>query len=234
MDGDSSVECNDCGSEYQRLGSHWGHGCSPPTPTYEQEQMIIGALMGDGSMTGPKRSRQFRLYNTNKEFLEWFDKKMGVLTTGIKIGRTPEEHVKDLEKCKDRNFDAEDYNTQYYVSSRAIDYFKQFDDWYSSGRKNYPENLSLTPPMLKLWYVTDGTLVEKEYERPYIRIADSNEIKHNSRGEFLIKLFDEVGFDATVTSECVKIYKDSIKPLFNWMGDSPPGFEYKWPNRGNL
>jgi len=225
-----SIECHKCGNCYKQLGQHWGNGCQEPKMNYKQNQIATGAMMGDGSMCGPDKSRQFRLCNTNKEFLEWYDNKMGILTTGVKVGREPKEHAANQKRSKGSEFNPENYQTSYYVSTRTLSCFRKFDGWYDEGRKKFPENLTLTPLMAKLWYVSDGTLINKEYEREYVRITATNEIVHHNRGDFITNLFADVGFDATIVSESIKLYKDSSQEFFQWIGNPVPGFEYKWPS----
>lgn len=48
------------------------------------------------------------------------------------------------------------------------------------------------------------------------------------RSEQLVELFADAGFDVRYTTDKI-VFKRSETPEFlDWMGDPPPGFEYKW------
>jgi len=78
-----------------------------------------------------------------------------------------------------------------------------------------------------MWYVSVGWLASdsKSSDSDRVMIKVSNE----SDGlEFLVQLFEDIGFSAGYTDESIQISAHDTKALLDWMGKAPPGFEYKW------
>jgi hypothetical protein len=228
-------ECPDCGDAYKMLGSHWRGDCSPPEMSERQREIATGVFLGDGTMMGPEYSRFFRVTMTNKEFLEWFDKQFGVLTTGVRKGQTPEYQASSQHKSKGGSYNAENYQQQWYVSSRSVEGFQQFDSWYSGdgGKKEFPKDLTLTGLMAKMWYVTDGWLDDNNGPdaRPYAKISCVNEIQYGDGGENIVRMFEEQGFTAHTDKKDLLLYANETERFFDWIGSPPPGFGYKWPDK---
>lgn len=89
----------------------------------------------------------------------------------------------------------------------------------------YPVSLSLSPTKVKFWYVSDGYLDVGRWGRPRIEIKTRNE---KDRVEYLVDLFEEVGFSPVFRRNELRFTCDDTERLVEWMGDYPPGFEYKW------
>jgi len=190
--------CPSCGEQFERLGLHWWHGTCPyPDIDSNQQEILIGLLMGDGSIPVPSGgdSPVFRLPMTNRRFLEWFDDRMGILTTGVSLKKTAAELAK---KNREPGFSpgarTENYHDMYTVWSRTNPLFKDLRDrWYpDDGSKRFPDDLALTPERVKFWYVSDGYLDVGRWGRPRIEIKAHNE---SDRPDFLVSLFRDVGFD---------------------------------------
>lgn len=229
------AQCPQCGGEYKMLGSHWRGDCSAPKMTERQKEIATGVFMGDGTMQGPEYSRFFRVAMTNRPFLEWFDRQFGVLTTGVRKGQTPEYQASSQHKSKGGSYDAENYQQQWYVSSRSVSSFQRFDSWYSgkNGKKKFPEELELTPMVVKMWYVTDGWLDDNNghNSRPYAKISCMNEIAYGDGGENIIQMFENAGFTTHADKKDLLLYANETEKFFDWIGSPPPGFDYKWPDK---
>jgi hypothetical protein len=111
------------------------------------------------------------------------------------------------------------------VRTRTHPYFNELRQWYESGKKRFPDDLSLTPQLTKLWYASDGYLDVGQWGRPRLEIKARNE---NDRTEFLLDLFREHGFDPLYIRNEIRFTCDETEQLIEWMGEPPPGFEYKW------
>ncbi|MDB2244254.1 hypothetical protein PM076_12300 [Halorubrum ezzemoulense] len=73
--------------------------------------------------------------------------------------------------------------------------------WYRSGEKRFPESLSLTPRIAKMWYVCDGCLDVQEYGEPRAAIR----IRHrDDRQEFFLNLFEEIGLSPSYGRETIR------------------------------
>ncbi|RLM59914.1 hypothetical protein DVK07_20305 [Halorubrum sp. Atlit-26R] len=142
--------------------------------------------MGDGSVpkTNDGAHGLFRLPMVNKQFLEWFDHEMGILSTGVSLKKTAAELARNnRESGFSPNARAENYHDMYTVISRSHPFMRSLRRWYRSGEKRFPESLSLTPRIAKMWYVCDGYLDVQEYGEPRAAIR----IRHrDDRQEFLL------------------------------------------------
>lgn len=223
-------ECPSCGEVFERLGLHWWHGTCPyPELSSNQKQILIGLLMGDGSIPSQSGGNNsiYHLPMTNRRFLRWFDDTMGVLTTGVSLKKTAVElAVKNRQTGFSPTARPENYHDIYTVWSRTNPYFDQLQkQWYENGKKVFPVSLSLSPTKVKFWYVSDGYLDVGRWGRPRIEIKTRNE---KDRVEYLVDLFEEVGFSPVFRRNELRFTCDDTERLVEWMGDYPPGFEYKW------
>jgi hypothetical protein len=222
--------CPECSEEFERLGLHWWHGSCPyPEIAPADDEMFRGLLMGDGSIPNPSGGDNcvFRLSMTNRRFLDWFDDRMGVLTTGVSMKKTASELASNnRETGFSPRADERNYHDMHSVWTRTNPYFDRLrQEWYTSGDKRFPDGLELTPRITKFWYASDGYLDVGRWGRPRIEIKASNE---RDRAEFLVSLFKVRGFDPTYKRQELRFTCDDTERLVNWMGDPPPGFEYKW------
>ncbi len=221
------TECPNCGEQFERLGLHWYHGTCPyPEIDDDTREMLVGLLMGDGSIPDNEANSIFHLPMINRTFLEWFDREMGVLTTGVTLKKTAAElATRNRESGFSPNAEAENYHDMYTVWSRTHPLFNELHGWYDSGEKRYPSNLDLTTTTVKFWYVSDGYLDVGQWGRPRIEIKARNE---RPRSDTLVSLFEAVGFSPTYRRHELRFTCDETEELIDWMGDPPHGFEYKW------
>lgn len=206
---------------------HWWHGTCP-YPEFEQWriELITGLLLGDGSIPTVKGNHSFRVPMINRRFLNWYDNKMGYLTTGVRLVHTADElATSNRETGFSPNARAENYHDMYVVRTRTHPRFNELRQWYGSGSKRFPEDLTLTPRITRMWYLSDGYLDVGRWGRPRIEIKARNE---HDRSEFLLDLFRKQGFDPIFRRHEIRFTCDETEDLVSWMGDAPPGFEYKW------
>ena len=147
----------------------------------------------------------------NRRFLEWFDERMGYLTTGVRFVHTAAELAEhNRESGFSPTAEAENYYDTYVVRTRAHPYFNELRSWYDSGQKRFPADLELTPTLTKFWYVSDGYLDVGRWGRPRIEIKARNE---SDRSDFLVSLFREVGFDPTFKRNELRFDRDDTEAL---------------------
>jgi hypothetical protein len=225
------VECPSCGEQFDRPGLHWWHGTCPyPEISARQRELFVGLLMGDGSIPTPSGGNTcvFRLPMANRRFLRWFDEQMGILTTGVSLNKTASELAhRSRETGFSPTAEASNYHDMYAVWSRTHPFLDELrDHWYDNdGAKTFPDDLSLTPRLAKLWYVSDGYLDVGRWGRPRVEIKARNEA---DRATFLCDLFRERGFVPTFHHNELRFTCDDTERLLSWLGESPPGFAYKW------
>lgn len=210
------AECHQCGGKYQQLSKHWiSSDCSFLKFSNRQWEILEGLMYGDARLVNKDgRNCYVSVSNTKKEFLKWFDREMGVLSTGVKEHGEPSENEVQAYTC----------------STRTHPDLDEFLSWYNQSVKKPPEK-ELSPLSLKCWYVCDGTVNVDENRRPTARISSrkSDEVKERFR-----KIFVYHGFDPTWSYSHLVFNCDETEKLLDRMGEPLPGFQYKWPESPDL
>lgn len=207
------TECPDCGKDREKLGTHWSQSsnCAYPELSKLQQDVITGILMGDGHIKETHASYYLGVQMIIEEYLEYVSSEIfPVLSTNVS------QNSRDI----------------YTWRTRALPEISEYRDWYSSGEKVFPEGIELTPTVLKHWYVCDGSLVEGKNSE-HIRIALTNERNNEDK---VRSYFAEIGVNianwGNYSSGCSAIFNsEQSDKLWRHMGESLPGFEYKWPDK---
>ncbi len=221
------TECHVCGNSFTYLGNHWKgeNKCSYPNLTDRQYQITTGLLLGDANCSRSGTNPHIDVKNTNRKFLEWVNEEYGIISNGISLSRTAEDSARSLQNTISPNTVAEGCNDVYRLTTRSHPEFEEFREWYETGEKRFPEDLILTPLIVKVWYVCDGSLWMNEGCTGRVSISSVNE---SDRCEFLIQLFENKGFSPTYTGDHIFFGTDESFDILHWMGEPIPGFEYKW------
>ena len=227
------VECPECGEEYQKLGLHWYYSPSHrPELTQKQLEITTGLLMGDGSISKQSKNCYLQLQMISPKYLEYLDNIFACLGTGVSLVETAYESAKNDRDGKfSPNIKEENYSDVYGWGTRSHPKFNEFCGWYSSGEKVWPENIELTPTVLKHWYVGDGHY-DDSYGQNYIDIAMFNEVENTEKvSQYFIKSgLPKPSSYYKQKNSCKARWtvEDSYK-LWDYMGEPLPDFEYKWP-----
>lgn len=234
---DGRIECQECGNVYtiQGIGNHWSACSYPELPDIWKER-ILGFLLGDGSMSLSSKYPQIQVAMINKPFIDWLDSATGWLTTGVSVHRTPEQAVESAERCEHpySSGDVSQYHTSYRVCFRTMPQFNQWKEWYCETEDRLPESIELTSEVVKMWYVSDGHMNYSKHDgigwgSARIVMRESHDIV-----ERIANLFErDVGLKPTVTRHGstnwgVDFDREQTRLLIEFMGDAPPGFEYKF------
>ena len=75
-----------------------------------------------------------------------------------------------------------------------------------------------------MWYCGDGSLYSRS-SGGRAEIACANEADRLDKVADLIR---DQGFDVYVKSETIEVTSRDTPAFLDWMGEAPPGFEYKW------
>lgn len=195
--------------------------------------------MGDGSVDDKNDSRRnprLRAAMTTKEYLKYLRDKFPKTSKDLTVHQTDEQLAKRNHKNSFlQSSNAEDYKTQYKWQTISHPEISQYEEWYSSGEKVWPE-VKLTPTTLKHWYVCDGSFNNNEH-RFYVELHCSNERKNKEKIE---RMFDCAGLEVSrwrddkqdsgrYKTSAILNNKES-EDFFDYIGEPLPGFEYKWPN----
>lgn len=228
--------CKQCDNEFKSIGIHWNKSsdCEHPSLSKEKRDIMIGGLMSDATLSFTNSSRSgrptYRIFNTNKEFLEWISDKLGNISNGVKLSETgKEKHERNIESGFDNERDAE-YKDLYELTTVSHPFNSKLHDWYSSGEKSYPEQLQITPTIAKVWYAGDGNLNWDGETKAYCEIGCNNESKNESK---IVSFFENVGFKVHFSNGRIRFYGES-KDFLNWMGKPPDGMEYKWETESRV
>jgi len=233
-----NVLCEQCGDEYKQIGNHWSASkdCSHTEISAYKMELLTGMLMGDGNISTCNKNPLFRTKMITKPFLEWLDSELGWLSTGVRLEKTAEESAKRNRESGFRpDAKAENYSDIYKLQSRGHPDLQELADWYATGEKVFPDDIELTPTVLKMWYIGDGCY-DNCGAANYIKIGMANEI---DRRDNIEQLFEKVGFEISNwninerndgSKNCEAQFTTSeSQRLFEYMGEPPAGFEYKWP-----
>lgn len=228
-----SDTCPICGLERQMLARHWNSNkCTFPEFTSRQKNVLTGLVMGDAYVNRRKgRLPRLRMETTNPEYLTYLDDLFGPLSTGEPSLRRTSEELSKRDTIP--RFDNSEYKDQYDWGTRSHPELSSWAEWYKNGKKTWPENISLTPTTLKHWYCGDGSFHKDHYT---ITIYLSNEADSKQKVD---RYFTRVGLpsprwykrerrDGSIAAE-IGFNKDESAELIEYMGESIPGFDYKWP-----
>jgi len=231
-------ECPSCAKKYERLGTHWYYNPNcRPNFSNKQKQILKGLLMSDGTISKTKANSWFVAEMCNKEYLKYLSKIFPVLSTDVDLKHTSEESAERSRKYGlNPDAEKENYKDTYVWRTKSHPYINNLEQWYSSGKKVWPTSLKLTPRVLKHWYIGDGHF-RKTKNYYAIKIAMDNERKNKRKIENYFKKQNLSKPDywkvwnINNKQKCTARWnKDSSKKLFDYMGEAPPGFEYKWPS----
>jgi hypothetical protein len=234
------VSCPECGNNYEAIGIHWNSSPSHrPKLTQKQKEVITGLLMGDGSINRSSKTPFLEVNMTSKKYLEYVDDIFRILSTGVRY-RISAKDMAENDRERDFNSDAKEknYSDQYRLKTRSHPQLQQFAEWYSTGKKVWPEDINLTPTVLKHWYCGDGYWFNKNNQNS-IRIAMSNEIGNENK---IDEMFTNAGlpkpsaYSSSKREDGSKTFSASFtvegsSTLFEYMGEPLPDFEYKWPTK---
>lgn len=243
---DGRVLCEQCTKEWDAVGRHWGQSkkCEYPELEGLKKEILIGLLMGDGSIMQREATNQYLRVNMITEpFLDWLDVQLGWLSTGVRLQITAKENaLKSRESGFDSDALEENYNDVHFLRTRTHPSITELTQWYQSGKKVWPVDLELTPTALLMWYVGDGCFHNNGGKR-YVTIAMSNEREYKNKVEYYFEgvevpkpsyWSESERHDGTFNCAANWTVSDS-KQLFEYMSQSPfwngppPGFEYKSP-----
>ena len=238
-----SVECPKCDYEGEHIGMHWTRSkdCSHPPLTTKQRDVIQALVMGDGSVELSNANARLSVVMSSKEYLEYLDKVVfGLLSTGVRISKTAEESASCARKSGFRpNAESENYKDLHVLRTRRHPDICDFIT--DNGRSNmaWPLWYDISPTVMKHWYASDGWYRTDNGHR-YMAISTNTDVVGKDR---LVSMFadskapnpnrvDVTPTDYNTTKLKLIWSVDGSEEMFEYMGNSLPGFEYKWPNGG--
>lgn len=147
-------------------------------------QMIIGMLLGDGSLYG---GSSFWIEQKDKDFVEHLWKKFSEINLVVK---SPQKRTKIDKRLNVNGIQYNDSYT-YHFKSCSLPYFKNlYKKWYTisgelskSGKKKMtkiiPNDLKITPISLAYWIAGDGYFSKRKKDGFLIIHTNSFTLKEN-------------------------------------------------------
>lgn len=219
--------CNSCGEKFSKIGVHWAKSsCSYPNLSETQSNIITGLVMGDGSIVCRGKNPIIQLAMIQPEYLSYIDSLFPEYGMGVKLHQSS-ERVHDLLWGDQSDSRSNNCSDVYMWKTRTSPVFHQWYSWYSSGQKEIPASVTLSPDIVRTWYVCDGTYKDNSY----IRISCNGERGNEDK---IRDWFSDIGFTVSNWYEDTNdVYftftVDESSNLFSYMDHSVPGFEYKFP-----
>lgn len=194
--------------------------------------------MGDGSVISEEnRNPKLTASMISPEYLEYVNEKFGVFSGTVSLKKTAAEQAnRTRESGFSLSAKEENYNDVYQLQIMRHPELKKFREWYDSGEKVWPNNIDLTPIVLKHWYCGDGHYNNHNTSN-HIEIAMSNEVENLGKVD---NMFERAGLPSPSNYNIYERENGYIKcdavfsveesfVLWEYMGEPLPDFRYKWP-----
>ena len=140
--------------------------------TYQQEQILTGLLIGDGSVADEGRSVEFSQKVDHEGYVDWLLESLGSIAGNKQKARTS------------------GYGTT-MIPARTIscNQVENFTSWFvENGKKIIPEDIEISPISVAVMYMDDGSLSKNEgqLDRCTLHLSDYDEGSVNN----LVKAFE--------------------------------------------
>jgi len=223
--------CHECGREYQKIAMHWRQSsCAYPDLSDYQHDVVVGLLMGDGSLVRETVSPSVNVIMTTKSYLQHLSTDcFPVCSGGVYLRFTSEEAAAQVRRSGwHDDAKAKDYSDIYQFTTMCHPELERYESWYLTGEKVFPENIELTPTSLKHWYVGDGCLERGKDPK----ITTCNEFESKEKINSMFYKVGLTGFYWNEADKSIRFREEGTENFFNYVGRDPlPGFEYKWPEQ---
>jgi len=204
------IKCKDCGNKFKELSSHLRYSnCDWPKMGKETKNILIGSILGDGSVDWSGNNHRILVRNTKRYYLEEISDYIGDICHSI------------TTENRDNGKNMYSLNTMSHPKINKI-----VEPFYDKKQKVFPE-LEPESKILEHWYYQDGS-----YHNGRCRIQMVNFSDYRDR---VTSFFEESGigkpyydtssgsFRAEFSVEQSKDFIDYISPK------SSSVFGYKFP-----
>lgn len=214
---------------FMQISHHWRQSCEYPDIPDRMMDILIGHIMGDGTINSSVNSR-VQWIMSNLMYMRWLDIELKWLTNGVSRYKTAEESAEEVANRDMDGFSdivkAENYSDLYRSQTVKHPQLNHLD-WMEDGKKKFPEDLELNKLIAKVWYCDDGTLNWGERGRPFCSMAARSQ---SDNEELLLSLFEDVGLSPSIYNNdgLIQFSADETEAFLLWLGSAPPGMEYKF------
>jgi hypothetical protein len=148
-----------------------------------QEQVLIGKMLGDGTFaikTNDGMNTAHVAWGQKEEaYTDWCIKTLGDLA--LKSKPQVSGYGTTMHRAHTKN---------------TVAIYNTFNHWYSSGVKEVPEDIKLTPISMAFWYMDDGALTHFDGQEDRVRFA-TNGFSYKSC-QHLVRELNKFDIDATI------------------------------------
>lgn len=194
-----------------------------------QKEVLIGALLGDGSLYIHKNGKNAQLIYTSKskQHVEFVMNYFKEYWSGEKL-----RYTTFFDQRTQKNYE------RYIIKTYTNQIFtKYYNEWYFNNKKKIlPNNIILTPLTCLIWYIGDGGII-KSNRSEYIKLATQNFSKEQQEQILLPQLKN---FEASLVKNDKEKYTNEQqyyiyiphrkeKDFLNYIGECPfSDYQYKW------
>lgn len=193
-------------------------------------EFIYGELLGDGCIISvSKHSGTFKYGSCKKDYIQWLSGTLaakGILQSGeIGVMYRKAPHAKSIPKGMFT------YQSLCYRELRPIRL-----KFYPNGKKIVPEDIELSPIMLRQWYIGDGSLIHKKGNKhPYIVLSTNGFT--NDDVDILISKLKKLTLKVTKGKAAgneyiIRVSAKSSRQFLDYIGPCPEEIKncygYKW------
>lgn len=187
----------------------------------KQYEVLIGALLGDGSLIIHKHGKNayFSYLSKSKQHVEYVWQYFRDFSSSIH-----ENYYSD--KRTGKIYHRASFKTRVSPTLTKIYYL-----WYINKKKHIPQNIHLTPTICLLWYIGDGCL-SKHRNTQYIKLSthcfEKNELKQYILPQ--LEWCDARLYKADKKEQYfIYIPHHKIEDFLNYIGPCPfDDYKYKW------
>ena len=232
-DTDAGDLCPTCGRPFSNLNSHWRgeNGCSYPTPSQKQKDILYSLVLSGSyvNKTGETKLPHLLLDSTNRDFLDYLNRKLGIFTSHISKRASAETSRKRLKT--QFNTEPEETRAVYRFQTRGHPYLDTLYRW-ANRRGNPSESIEppivrRSPDVLKTMYLHRGSKVGYTESPEPLAVIRLKRITASE--DTLLDLFEP--FDARIrnmSSEFRVLEIGDTDAFFEYIGEPPAFAAERW------
>jgi len=197
----------------------------------KEKEIIKGELLGDGCVRGDLRNNNGYCYygqsSKYREYLEWLQSQLPSISFG------------NINEVYHKKYDCTSYTMNSHVHPDLTEFRKSF--YIKDDIKKIPENLIITPTILKFWYLGDGTYgyvsagrkPNGEQKKSWQMCIAACQFSKESLQEIIIPQLHDLGIKATAITKSgtnhLRISSYSHERFFEYIGPCDvPVYDYKF------
>lgn len=190
--------------------------------TEVQQQVLDGALLGDGNLSCRYKNAELRYISKYEEHVKFISNYFKNYLTLKSLTSKTIIHPKTNNP----------YTSYKLRTKQCKDWTPQYYRWYGqNNHKEIPQDLIITPLICLIWYIGDGTLSKGKRQGQEIKLC-TNSFNKQKLENILIPQMK--GFEAYLRhvekdSYHIIIPRRKIKQFLTYIGDCPiQDYKYKW------